>query len=189
MTHPPAWPLVDSRSVLETRVFRVSEDRARAPRDGAEHVFHRMEAPDWVNVVPVTEDGRYVLVRQYRHGARRTTLEIPGGMVDPGESSAEAAARELCEETGYGRGALSYLGVVNPNPALFANRCFTYLAAGVERVGEVANEGSEDTRVVLATEDELAEHVARGEIDHALVIAALFFHDRRRRGLAGPPRP
>lgn len=186
MESPPSWPLVRSEQVLATRVFTVSRDVARAPADGAEHAFHRIVAPDWVNVVPVTASGDVVLVRQYRHGARRVTLEIPGGMVDPGETPAEAAARELREETGYGGGTLTFLGVVDPNPALFANRCRTYLAEGVAAVGEVANEGSEDTRVVLASPAEVERYVARGEIDHALVIAALFWFDRARRGLRPP---
>lgn len=189
MDAPPPWPVVSSKQVLETRVYRVFEDVASSPLDGRDHVFSRIEADDWVNVVPITAAGEIVFVRQYRHGARRNTLEIPGGIVDPGETPAQAGLRELREETGYGGGTLSYLGVVNPNPALFGNRTFTYLVAGVEPVAEKRNEGTEDTRVVLVPQARLDEHVANGEIDHALVIAALFWFERAGRGLANPPEP
>ena len=180
-TPPPPWTLVDSTPLADCAVFRVSRDRARSPRSGEEHDFYRLEAGDWVNVVPVTPAGDVVLVRQYRHGSRTRTLEIPGGMVDAGETPAEAAARECLEETGYGGGRIEPLGVVNPNPALFGNRCHTFLADGVERVGAIRNEGTEETLVEVLSPAELDACVAAGEIDHALVIAALFWWQRRRR--------
>jgi len=179
---PPPWRLVESTPLADCKVFQVSRDRARSPRTGDEHDFYRLEAGDWVNVVPVTPAGDVVLVRQYRHGARRSTLEIPGGMVDAGESPAEAAARECLEETGYGDGTVHPLGVVNPNPALFGNRCHTFLADGVVRIADVQNDGSEETYVEVVPPDQLEAYITRGEIDHALVIAALFWWQRRQDG-------
>ncbi len=178
---PPPWSLVDSTPLVDCAVFQVSRDRARSPRTGREYDFYRLEASDWVNVVPVTPAGDIVLVRQYRHGARRSTIEIPGGIVDPGETPAEAAARECLEETGYGGGTIRSLGVVNPNPALFGNRCHTFLAEGVVPVGEVRNDGAEETTVEVASPAELEGYVAGGEVDHALVIAALYWLQRERR--------
>jgi len=182
MAEPPLpWALVESSPLVDCVVFQVARDRACSPRTGREHDFYRIEATDWVNVVPVTPAGDIVLVRQYRHGARRATLEIPGGMVDPGETPAEAAVRECLEETGYGGGEVSRLGCVNPNPALFGNRCHTFLLEGVVPVGEIQNEGSEETQVEVLSPDQLDARVASGEIDHALVIAALFWWARAAR--------
>lgn len=177
---PLPWPLVSSTPVADCTVFRVERDRAQSPRTGREHDFFRIDAGDWVNVVPVTPENEIVLVWQYRHGARRSTLEIPGGMVDPGETPAAAAARECLEETGFGGGRIRPLGVVNPNPALFGNRCHTFLAEGVTPVAEIQNEGAEETSVEVVSSARLNDYVACGAIDHALVIAALFWWERER---------
>jgi ADP-ribose pyrophosphatase len=157
-------------------VFRVSRSTSLSPA-GSEHPFYRIDSPEWINVVPLTGAGEIVMVRQYRHGSKEVTLEIPGGMVDPGETPSEAAARELLEETGYRAREVIPIGVVNPNPALFGNRCHTFYAPGAERVAPIRNDGTEETVVELVPRSQIRERVRAGEIDHALVVAGLYWFE------------
>lgn len=170
---PPAWELLGREPLQDCRVFRVERALTRSPRGAGTHPFYTIEADAWVNVVATTSRGELVMVRQWRHGARKVTLEIPGGLIDLGESPAAAALRELLEETGFAAPGVRPLGAVNPNPALFGNRVHTYLAENCERVSEVRNGPREETRVELVPEHDLPARLRAGEVDHALVIAAL----------------
>jgi 8-oxo-dGTP pyrophosphatase MutT (NUDIX family) len=179
---PPAWEVIDRETLQDCRVFRVQRATARSPHTARPHPFYTIEAGHWVNVVATTARGEVVMVRQWRHGANKVTLEIPGGLVDPGEAPAAAAARELLEETGYAAPRVRSLGAANPNPALFGNLVYTYLAENCERVAEVRNGPLEETWVELVPEHSLPSRLRAGDIDHALVIAALHWWRLHRDG-------
>jgi 8-oxo-dGTP pyrophosphatase MutT (NUDIX family) len=182
MSVPRPWQVIETHDLEDCRVFRVRRSLARSPATGRVHPFFRLDAADWVNVVPVTHDDRVVMVRQYRIGADAVTLEIPGGIVDPGESPASAAARELFEETGCRAERIEPLGALNPNPALFGNRVHSFVARGVASAGEVRSGETEETVVELVPLAEIPERVRRGEIDHALVVAAFHWLALAERG-------
>jgi 8-oxo-dGTP pyrophosphatase MutT (NUDIX family) len=177
MAGPKPWTRLDSEALQDCRVFSVHRVRARSPRTGGEHDFYTIGASDWVNIVALTPDECVVMVRQYRHGADRVTLETPGGMVDPGETPAQAAARELLEETGYAADEVVPLGGVNPNPALFSNRLHGFLARGARQVCEVRNERTEETHVELVPLARLRDEVRAGRVEHALVIAVAYLYE------------
>ena len=138
--------------------------------------FFVLESGDWVNVLPITPSGQVLLVRQYRHGTKEVTLEIPGGLVDPGQTPEQAGARELLEETGYTCSELKLLGRVRPNPAILDNWCYSYLAEGVEKVAEKELDEAEDLELVRVDLSEFSDMIARGEIDHSLVLCAYLFY-------------
>ena len=170
------WQSLGDEILTRYKVFQVRKSRRRSPRTGADIGFFLIDTPDWVNVVAITDDDRIVLVRQYRHGSGKVSLEIPGGIMDPHETEpAAAAARELREETGFAAERIEQLGVMNPNPALFTNRCTAFLATGCRRVGDLQMDPGEDLEVVTVPVAELDELVRTGAIDHALVLAALAF--------------
>lgn len=173
MTRVAPWRPVRSRRVHDCRVFDLRQVRFAAPDGRDEADFYVVEAPDWINVVPLTAEGEVVLIRQYRFGVRDVTLEIPGGMCDPGEDPATAAARELLEETGY-RGRIEPLGSVHPNPAIQSNRCWSYVARDAVRVGDPEPDPHEAFEVVLRPAAEVPDLIRSGAITHSLVVTA--FH-------------
>ncbi|MFP6605555.1 MAG: NUDIX hydrolase [Myxococcota bacterium] len=175
---PMLWTVVETEKLQDCRVFDVYRSTARSPRTGAAHAFFRIEADEWVNVVALTPAQEFVMVRQYRHGSDEITFEIPGGMVDSGETPAEAAVRELLEETGYQGAEPLHLGTVNPNPALFGNGCHTFLVRDAEKTREVENDGdTEHTVVELLPRADLHRRLLAGEIGHALVMAGLYWFE------------
>lgn len=169
------WRLTGSRVDGEYRVFRIKSETAISPRTEREGTFYTIETNDWVNVVPITEDGKIVMIRQYRHGSKRITLEIPGGLVDENDPR-DAAIRELLEETGYAGDHVELLGAVNPNPAIFGNACHTYLIRNVSKTSEIRLDADEDIDVVLIPIGSLPDLIRSGEIDHALVVVAFHFY-------------
>ena len=161
--------------VADHGVFRVERlEYPELPRD----VFV-FSCPDWCNVVAETTAGEIVFVWQYRFGTDAVSLEIPGGVIDPGESPEAAAVRELREETGYEAASFELLTVVEPNPALQGNRCFTYLARGAHLVGPTAFDELEDLELALVDKAKVAPLLDSGQVTHSLVIGALETYLRR----------
>jgi ADP-ribose pyrophosphatase len=179
MSKPRPWKVARAQPVADFRVFSVSALHSERAGDGLAHTFFRIDAPDWVNVVPLTPSGEVVMIRQFRHGVGRDTLEIPGGMVDAGEDPAAAASRELLEETGYQAGTIEPIGSINPNPALFGNRLHSYVARACVRVADLANDPHEETLVECVPLHDVPELMRRGAIDHALVMVAFAWLDLR----------
>lgn len=170
------WAKLRSKMLGDYRVFNLRQDTSRSPRTGQAHDFFVLETGDWVNVIPITPEGKVVLIRQFRQARETITLEIPGGMVDAADDSPkESAARELFEETGYQADELVHIGTVAPNPAILSNQCHTYLALNALAVGEPLLDGSEDIEIELVDLLEIDALITSGQIDHALVIAAFFF--------------
>lgn len=167
------WPDAHTEALLHTRVFDVRRVRRTSPKDGREHDFWVIDPPDWVNVVALTADGQLVLVEQWRHGTGEVTLEVPGGMVDPGEALDVAIRRELLEETGYAAEQFTVIGCVEPNPAIQSNRCTTFLATGCRRVQDTSFDTTEDCVLRLVPAIDIAGMVREGVISHAIVLAAL----------------
>jgi 8-oxo-dGTP pyrophosphatase MutT (NUDIX family) len=177
--------------IADMKVFRLTETRAVSPRTGDERAFSVLETGDWVNVIPITAAGEIVLVRQWRHGTRAFTLEIPGGLVDPGEDPAVAAAREVREETGFAGDAVEALGVVETNPAIIDNRTHTFLIENCRSVGAQQQDDGEDIAVVLRPLAEVPELVRSGAIRHSLVVCGFWWLALRRPDLLalGPATP
>jgi 8-oxo-dGTP pyrophosphatase MutT (NUDIX family) len=168
------WREETRREVYRSRVLSVWEAASRSPR-GDSHVFTLIDAADWAIIVPViaTERGpEFVMVRQWRHGARELSLEFPGGVFEPGEDALEAAARELREETAYAPGSLRKIGEFSPNPAIMANRCHFFLAENLQPLVKQDLDEDEYVEVALVPEQEVFRGLGRPPYVHALMASA-----------------
>lgn len=177
MTNPPAppqrWQKLRSKLLARTRIFDVTSEFYRHPNRTEEQEFFVVNAPDWVNVVALTPDHRLVLVRQFRYGTNDFSLEIPGGIIDPGEDCVAAAVRELREESGYVGGSARLLGSVRPNPAMQNNHCHLVLVENARPQAELEWDPNEEFEITTLPVDEVYALAYAGGITHALVLDAL----------------
>ena len=173
-----SWPDLGTHSLGDFRIFELRSVRRRSPRNGVERDFYVMDCSDWVNVIAITAENELILVEQFRHGVAAVELEVPGGIMDPGEiDSVAAGLRELREETGYvGDGAIE-IGCVLPNSAIQSNRCRTVLVRNCRRVGELELDDSEDIAVRLFPISEISALVTGGRVRHSLAVAALYHYE------------
>lgn len=171
---PEIWARIASEEVADCRVFKVRRDLSRRATDAAQHTFFCVESPEWVNVIPLTAANEVVLIRQYRHGAEEITLEIPGGMVDAGETPREAALRELAEETGFVPREIVSLGKSRPNPAIQNNWVHHFLALDCAKINETVFDSTESVVAELFDLKEIPQLFREEKITHSLVLAC--FH-------------
>jgi 8-oxo-dGTP pyrophosphatase MutT (NUDIX family) len=176
------WKHVGSKPIGNFRIFDLRADRAVSPRTGNEHEFYVISCTDWVNVIAVTPDEKLVMVEQYRHGTGTVELEVPGGMMDPGEASPEATgARELREETGCEGENVRRIGRIFPNPAIMTNTCHTVLIENCRQVHEVDFDHGEDLVTRFVPVEDIPELIRSGKIRHSLVVVALYHYELFRR--------
>lgn len=174
MSEVTTWKTILSEKMADCRVFDVYRDVCVDSNEEREATFYRLQCNDWCNIIPVTANNEVVLIEQARHGISKVTLEIPGGIVDEGESPQDSAVRELLEETGYAPREVVSLGFAHPNPAIQSNRVHFFLALDCEKKQEPSFDAHENVAARLVPVAELQSLVENGEITHSLVVASLF---------------
>lgn len=168
------WKIDKSEYLIKDKHLTVRSDTVTLPTGACINNFYVLEYPEWINVIAITEDGRFVLEKQYRHGVQKVGIEICAGTVEVGETPEEAARRELLEETGYFGGEWSLYSVTTPNPSSMNNYNYTFLARGVKKVTDQQLEITEDIDIFLATSQEVLAYLRNNEISEGVMQAPLW---------------
>ena len=172
---PALWTTLSEDLHASCRVFDVYKRHCKHPERGTEDDFFVIKSADWVQVLALTPEREILLVRQYRFGTEALSLEVPAGLIDPGESILEAAARELAEETGRVGDTPRLLGSCHPNPAILDNQAHFVLIENCHPKQAQNWDPHEEIEVVQLSIDEALKQAQSGEISHAITLSAFFY--------------
>lgn len=168
------WETISSEYLFRRPWLTVRHDQVRLPDGRINPEFYVLEYPDWVNVIAITEEGRFVMERQFRQGLGKTCFEIPAGVMEKGETALEAARRELMEETGYGEGTWEEIMTVSGNCSTTSNLTHCFVAKGVRKVSGQHLDSTEDLCVYLLTLEQVRELLRSDKIRQSLMAAPLW---------------
>jgi ADP-ribose pyrophosphatase len=166
------WEVLASEEVGDYEVFRVCKRTARANATGKAHDFHIVEREPCVQVVASLVDGRIVMVKQFRQGVQRISVEFPAGSLDSGEDAVAGALRELEEETGYTAGHAEKIATINTDTALIDDAITVVAAYDCRPSGERNLDETEVIETLLFTPAQVDDLIRSGEITLAAAIAA-----------------
>ena len=168
-----AWETLSSEYLIRRPWLTARRDVVKLPNGTVNDEFYVLEYPDWVNVIAITKDDRMVMIRQYRHGLRRTSYELVAGVIEDGENPMDAAKRELLEESGYAGGQWQEFMQLCANPSTTNNISHTYLAVGVEKVANQKLDETEDVEVHIMEKETVKQMIYNNEFVQSLMAAPL----------------
>lgn len=177
------WKILSSEYLFNDLWFKVRKDRCETPQGKIVDPYYVYEFPTWVTAVALTEDGKFILERQYRHALGETCIEIPGGCVDDTDVSLEdAIKRELLEETGYAFSSFEYLGKISANPSTNSNLMHMFLAKGGRKIAAQELDHNEEIEIELVTLDELKRLIRENQILQAMHVTCMMYALERLEG-------
>ena len=177
-----SWKTLSSEYLFKNTWFTLRQDTCQTQEGKIITPYYVYEFPTWVIALALTEDGKVIMERQYRHALGVTIYEVPGGCVDSTDASLEAAIeRELLEETGYEFSRLEYLGKTSANPSTHNNWAHFFLATGGRRVQQQELDHNEEIEIYLYTIDELKQLLRDNQIVQSMHVTTIL-HGLNRLG-------
>lgn len=174
ITEEGKWKTLSSEYLFERPWLTVRRDCVQIPNGQVNDEFYVLEYPDWVNVIAITEDGQFVMEKQYRQGLGKTCYEIPAGVIEEGEEPLAAAKRELMEETGYGEGTWKELMSVTGNASTTNNITHCFVATGVRKISGQNLDRTEDLEVHLMDREQVLDLMISDQVKQSMMAAPLW---------------
>ena len=175
MSKDLSWKILSTKYVYKAPWATLRVDRCELPDGRIKPEYYVLEYPNWACVTAITAEGKVILVRQYRHAAQIVCLELPGGVIEPGENPEEGIKRELLEETGYRFDDVELLKTVYANPSTGNNHTYCFLAKNGIKVKEQSLDDYEDIIVEQYTITEVKQLLTENKIAQALHCTGLFY--------------
>ena len=169
------WQKIASKYLVKEKWATLRVDEVKLPDGIVKDDYYVLEYPNWVNAIALTEEGKIIMVRQYRHAADIVSLEVPGGVIDGDEDPEFAIKRELLEETGYSFKTCKLVAELYPNPATANNVTFTFVLTGGIKTHEQHLDEHEILNVEEYTIDQVKQFIKDNKIAQALHVAALHY--------------
>lgn len=170
------WKVIASEYLFNDRWFRVRKEVCETPQGKIVDPYYVYDFSTWVGALPVTADGKIIMVKQYRHALGETCIEIPGGCVDDSDKNLEdAIAREVLEETGYSFTSYEYLGRISPNPSTNSNLLHMFLAKGGKKVAKQQLDDNEEIEVMELSTEELKKLIRENKIVQAMHVSCIMY--------------
>lgn len=169
------WKILSSEYISEHPYFTARKDRCENAEGKIIDPYFVVEMPSSVCAVALTETGKVLMVKQYRHPIAETIIELSGGFVDKGESAKDAMIRELKEETGYEFSSVIPVGKIAANPGVLNNFTHLFLAQGGVKTSDLSLDENEDIAVEIISLDELKSLFLRNKIVQALHNTCIFY--------------
>ncbi len=167
------WIQKRSLEINEKGLFKLKTAEYYHPQLDVTYDFSMVETNNWINVIPLTEDKKFIMVKQHRLGTDEITIETPGGVIEKDEEPEKTALRELMEETGYKPERIHFLKKLSANPAIMNNYIYFYFAENCRKIEGQNLDNIEDIEIELFDIDEILRMIESGKIDHSYVITAL----------------
>lgn len=169
------WKVIKSEYLHKRPWLTVRQESLEMPDGTIVPEYYVLEYPNWVNVIAITNEGKFILVKQYRPGIRETCIELCAGVCEKEDASPLVSAqRELMEETGYGGGTWKEFMRIAPNASAANNFSYCFIAENVEKLGNQMLDESEELTVHLYSFEELKKFLEEGEIIQATMVAPLW---------------
>ncbi len=170
----PDWRVTASTYIVQTPFLRLRKDSIVLPDGTQIDDYYVREGHGFSVVFALTPGQDVVLVRQFKYGSARITLELPGGYIDEGEDPADAAVRELAEETGYVADRIEPVKTFATEPSNSSARMHVFFARNVRKETEQKLDATEAIEVELCPLAALRQLLAAGEIDSMGQVAAIY---------------
>lgn len=170
------WETLSSEYIYKETWFTARKDTCKRQDGKIVNNYYVFEFPEWVTAFALTEEGKIIFTKQYRHALGEVCWELPGGCVDATDKDYEAAIRrELLEETGYEFDEVTNLGRISANPSTDSNLMHMFIATGGKKTREQQLDANEEIEIIELSFDELYKLINENKIMQSMHLSTIYY--------------